>query len=154
MQILLLLYPRLISFEIDRGGGSARQGRRKERCQPGRLFARPASAIDLKIAQRPAGLNSPHKTFCFVFGLFKNEGLPQGMSRLQRECLPRDSAPPQIPAQAEPSNPISAALHPARNSVPLAPVCGHPSSGCLQAMETPVETLALHGVYRARRHSE
>ena len=30
----------------------------------------------------------PQKTFCFVFGLFKNEGLPQGMS-----CLLRDSAP-------------------------------------------------------------
>ena len=31
---LLLIYPRLISFESDRASGSARHGWRKERCQP------------------------------------------------------------------------------------------------------------------------
>ena len=31
---LILIYPRLISFESDRASGSTRQGWRKERCQP------------------------------------------------------------------------------------------------------------------------
>ena len=31
---LLLIYPRLISLESDRGSGSTRHGWRKERCQP------------------------------------------------------------------------------------------------------------------------
>ena len=48
----------------------------------GRLFARPAGAINLKIAQRPAGLIIRKRLFASVFGLFKNEGLPQGMPSL------------------------------------------------------------------------
>ena len=32
--LLILIYPRLISFESDRASGSARHGWRKERCQP------------------------------------------------------------------------------------------------------------------------
>jgi hypothetical protein len=48
----------------------------------GRLFARPAGTINLKIAQRPEGLIIRTRLFASVFGLFKNEGLPQGMSCL------------------------------------------------------------------------
>jgi hypothetical protein len=65
--LLLLLYERLISFEIDRGGGSTRQGWRKERCQPGRLFARRASAINLKMPQAPAGLIIRERDFWLLF---------------------------------------------------------------------------------------
>jgi hypothetical protein len=83
--LLLLLLPRLIGFEIDRGGGSSRQGWRKERCQP---WTAVCAARWSDQSQNAAGTHRadyPQKTFCFVFGLFKNEGLPQGMSCLLNE---------------------------------------------------------------------
>ena len=83
---LLLLYLRLISFESDRGSGSARHGW---------LFARPTSVIILKMPQASEGLNSRKKTFGYffvflkvtppeghvAFGLFKNED-PRQVCRL------------------------------------------------------------------------
>ena len=46
----------------------------------GWLFARPTGTINLKMPQAPAGLIIRKRLFASVFGLFKNEGLPQGMS--------------------------------------------------------------------------
>jgi hypothetical protein len=51
-----LLYPRLISFEIDRVDGSARQDGAESAVSHGWLFARPVGAINLKMPQAPAGL--------------------------------------------------------------------------------------------------
>ena len=50
----------------------------KSAVRQGCLFARPTGAIYLKMPQTPKGLISRKKTFCFVFGLFKNEGPRQG----------------------------------------------------------------------------
>ena len=49
--MMLLLCPRLISFEIDRGSGSARKGGAASAVSHGRLFARRASTISLKITR-------------------------------------------------------------------------------------------------------
>ena len=52
LSLLILIYPRLISFESDRVGGSMRQGRRKERCQPGMAVC---AALLLAHSQNAAG---------------------------------------------------------------------------------------------------
>ena len=62
-------------MEVGRRGRDA-----AKRCQP-RMAVCTAHWNDRsqnRAATRRA--DYPHKTFCFVFGLFKNEGLPQGMS--------------------------------------------------------------------------
>ena len=45
----------------------------------GRVFARPTGAITLKMPQAPVEQSIRKETFCFVFGLFKNEGPPQAI---------------------------------------------------------------------------
>jgi len=75
-----MFYPRLISFESARVSGSARHGWRKERCQP---WMAVCAARLHELSQNGAGTRRadlPQKTFCFVFGLFKNDGPRQGMS--------------------------------------------------------------------------
>ena len=56
---------------MDGAMSAARQG-----C----LFARPTGAIKLKMPQAPAGRSIRKETFCFVFGLFKNEGPLQALA--------------------------------------------------------------------------
>ena len=99
-QLLLpiLIYPRLISFESNLGSGSARQGRRRERCQPWMAVCAAHLHEHSQNSAGTLGLIS-RKDFLLRFWSFKNEGLRQGMF-----CLLRDSAPfagaksPWVPA--------------------------------------------------------
>ena len=66
----LLIFPRLIGFEIDRAEvGRRRMDAAKSAVRQGCLFARPAGAINLKMPKAPVGLNIHNKIFCFVFSL-------------------------------------------------------------------------------------
>ncbi len=98
--LLLLIYPRLISFEIDRGRGSARQGWRKERCQPRMAVCAAPFSGHSQNAAGTLGMISRRKTFCFVFGLFKNEGPRQGYPT----CPKHGDIIPNMPQASTKSN--------------------------------------------------
>ena len=78
LALSLLIYPRLISFESDRGSGSTRQGWCKERCQPGMAVC--ASYFHDR-SQDAAGTRRAELSqndFLLPFLVFKNEGPRQG----------------------------------------------------------------------------
>ena len=63
LALVLLIYPRLISFRvIVQVGRRAREGA-KSAVSHGWLFARPACTVTLKMPQAPAGLNSRKRLF-------------------------------------------------------------------------------------------
>ena len=74
------LFPRFISFEIDHGGRSARQGCRRERCQPGTAVraARRSDQSQNRTATRRADWSAEDFLLRFLISLFNNEGPRQG----------------------------------------------------------------------------
>ncbi len=72
---LLLIYPRSISFESNRGSGSARHGW---------LQALSTCTITLKMPQAPQGLNSRKKTYCFRFWFSKMKAPGRDVLRAHR----------------------------------------------------------------------
>ena len=69
LSLLILIYPRLISFESDRVGGSMRHGWRIERCQP-RMAVCAAHLLDhSQNAAGTLGLIGRNETFGYFSSL-------------------------------------------------------------------------------------
>ena len=73
----LLLYPRLISFEIDRVGGSTRQGCRRERCQPWTAVCAAHWSDQSQNAEGTRRADYPQQDFCPLL-VFLKVGPPEG----------------------------------------------------------------------------
>ena len=100
-RLLFLIYPRLISFQNERAGGSARHRGATSAISHGWLFGRPAYSITLKIPRVPAMLIG-RKHFLLRFwssSKTKASGRECPVSRATARTIPAYNSSPNTTAQ-------------------------------------------------------